>query len=166
MRTLAVALLLAASGVFVGAAAAASAPAKPAAPAAPAEPPSLDAPRPAPALKDLEPRARYTFSGLRFVVLRPGKGELPKPGREVAVKYLGWTTDGSEFDGSYKRGEPFRFTLGRGEVIKGWEEGLADMRPGERRYLIIPPELGYGAQQAGSIPPNATLIFDVERVDF
>lgn len=128
--------------------------------------PSIDDGYPAPTLQELEPRVRYTFSGLRFVPLKPGKGELPKPGQEVAVKYIGWTADGSEFDGSYKRGEPFRFKLGEGNVIKGWEQGLADMRPGERRYLIIPPELGYGAQGVGPIPPNATLIFDVERVDF
>jgi peptidylprolyl isomerase len=133
---------------------------------APAPPPSLDATRPAPALKDLEGRMRYSFSGLRFVVLKPGKGDLPKPGDEVRVKYLGWTSEGLEFDGTYTRGEPFRFKVGRGEVIKGWDEGLADMRPGERRYLIIPPELGYGAQSAGAIPANSTLIFDVERVDF
>jgi peptidylprolyl isomerase len=133
---------------------------------APAPLPSLDSTRAAPALKDLEARARHSFSGLRFVVLKPGKGELPKAGREVAVKYIGWLTDGNEFDGSYRNGQPIRFRVGQGDVIKGWDEGLADMRPGERRYLIIPPELGYGARGSGPIPPNATLIFDVERVDF
>jgi peptidylprolyl isomerase len=104
-----------------------------------------------------------TPSGLGYEDITVGTGATPKPGQQVTVHYTGTLTDGSKFDSSRDRNEPFSFTLGRGEVIKGWDEGLSTMKVGGRRKLTIPPQLGYGARGAGGvIPPNATLIFDVE----
>ncbi|MCL1466731.1 FKBP-type peptidyl-prolyl cis-trans isomerase [Argonema galeatum] len=104
-----------------------------------------------------------TPSGLKYIDLVPGTGATPKAGQTVIVHYTGTLEDGTKFDSSRDRNQPFSFPLGRGQVIKGWDEGIADMRVGGRRKLIIPPELGYGARGAGGvIPPNATLIFDVE----
>ncbi|MEM8505097.1 MAG: FKBP-type peptidyl-prolyl cis-trans isomerase [Cyanobacteria bacterium P01_D01_bin.1] len=104
-----------------------------------------------------------TESGLQYVVIAEGDGAEPQPGNRVYVHYVGTLEDGTKFDSSRDRGKPFNFTIGQGQVIKGWDEGVGMMRVGDRRKLIIPPELGYGARGAGGvIPPNATLIFDVE----
>ena len=103
-----------------------------------------------------------TPSGLRYQDLAPGTGAVAEPGHEVSVHYTGWLTDGTEFDSSVRHGEPLTFQLGRGRVIAGWDEGVAGMKVGGRRKLVIPPELGYGAVRNGPIPANATLVFDVE----
>ena len=104
-----------------------------------------------------------TDSGLQYWEIRVGNGEVAKEGSHVRVHYSGWLTTGKKFDSSVDRGQPFDFTIGNGEVIKGWEEGVAGMKVGGKRQLRIPPELGYGA--GGSppdIPANATLIFDIQ----
>jgi len=108
-----------------------------------------------------------TPSGLRIIDVKQGTGPVPQAGQVVTVNYTGWLfVDGKKdkkFDSSLDRGEPFSFTLGQGQVIKGWDEGVATMHVGGERTLIIPPDLGYGARGAGGvIPPNATLIFDVD----
>jgi peptidylprolyl isomerase len=108
-----------------------------------------------------------TPSGLRIIDVKPGTGPVPHAGQTVTVNYTGWLfvdgKKGKKFDSSLDRGEPFSFTLGQGQVIKGWDEGLATMHVGGKRTLIIPPDLGYGASGAGGdIPPGATLIFDVD----
>jgi peptidylprolyl isomerase len=108
-----------------------------------------------------------TSSGLGIIDTKVGTGPSPKPGQTVVVHYTGWLYEGGKkgkkFDSSLDRGEPFEFPLGQGQVIPGWDEGVATMKVGGKRTLIIPPSLGYGASGAGGvIPPNATLIFDVE----
>lgn len=104
-----------------------------------------------------------TPSGLKYIELEEGTGATPKPGQTVVVHYTGTLENGNKFDSSRDRNQPFSFKLGVGQVIKGWDEGLSTMRVGGRRKLIIPSELGYGARGAGGvIPPNSTLIFDVE----
>ena len=104
-----------------------------------------------------------TSSGLKYIDLKEGKGETPTKGQVVVVHYTGTLEDGTKFDSSRDRGTPFSFKIGVGQVIKGWDEGVGSMKVGGRRQLIIPPELGYGSRGAGGvIPPNATLIFDVE----
>jgi FKBP-type peptidyl-prolyl cis-trans isomerase len=103
-------------------------------------------------------------SGLIYWDIRVGNGATAKEGSHVRVHYTGWLTTGKKFDSSVDGGKPFDFTIGNGEVIKGWEEGVAGMRVGGKRQLRIPPNLGYGAEgtPGGPIPPNATLIFDVQ----
>jgi peptidylprolyl isomerase len=104
-----------------------------------------------------------TTSGLEYEDEVVGTGDSPKSGQKVTVHYTGWLTNGKKFDSSRDRGQPFTFTIGRGQVIAGWDEGVAGMKVGGKRKLTIPPTLGYGAKGAGgSIPPGATLIFDVE----
>ena len=104
-----------------------------------------------------------TPSGLKYSDLVVGAGESPKPGQMVTVHYTGTLENGTKFDSSVDRGQPFTFQIGVGRVIKGWDEGVMTMRIGGKRKLIIPPGLGYGARGAGGvIPPNATLIFEVE----
>ena len=104
-----------------------------------------------------------TPSGLKYKDEVVGSGESPKQGKAVRVHYTGRLTDGKKFDSSVDRGQPFSFTIGVGQVIKGWDEGVSTMKVGGKRQLHIPPDLGYGARGAGGvIPPNATLIFDVE----
>ena len=104
-----------------------------------------------------------TASGLVIDEITPGEGAEAQVGRTVSVHYTGWLTNGSKFDSSVDRNEPFDFPLGRGYVIRGWDEGVAGMKVGGKRKLTIPPELGYGARGAGGvIPPNATLVFEVE----
>ncbi len=102
-----------------------------------------------------------TASGLQYKDVKVGDGAVAKAGNTVSVHYTGWLTDGTKFDSSVDRGQPFSFQLGAGNVIKGWDEGVTGMKVGGTRILIIPPELGYGAQANGPIPANSTLIFEV-----
>lgn len=107
-----------------------------------------------------------TPSGLKYVDLVEGTGASPTPGQSVTVHYTGTLEDGKKFDSSVDRGQPFVFQIGRRRVIRGWDEGVMTMKIGGKRKLIIPPNLGYGARGAGGvIPPNATLIFEVELLD-
>jgi FKBP-type peptidyl-prolyl cis-trans isomerase FkpA len=104
-----------------------------------------------------------TASGLVIEEIKMGEGDEALAGQMVSVHYTGWLTNGNKFDSSVDRNEPFDFPLGRGHVIRGWDEGVAGMKVGGKRKLTIPPDLGYGARGAGGvIPPNATLVFDVE----
>ncbi|MBR8834100.1 MAG: FKBP-type peptidyl-prolyl cis-trans isomerase [Stigonema ocellatum SAG 48.90 = DSM 106950] len=104
-----------------------------------------------------------TPSGLKYTDIKEGTGVTPQPGQTVEVHYVGTLENGKKFDSSRDRGEPFKFKLGAGQVIKGWDEGISTIKVGGQRKLIIPPELGYGSRGAGGvIPPNATLIFEVE----
>src|SRR3954452_11380495 len=108
-----------------------------------------------------------TSSGLQIIDTKVGAGASPRSGQTAVVHYTGWLytngAKGQKFDSSVDRGEPFEFPVGQGRVIKGWDEGVASMKIGGKRTLIVPPALGYGARGAGgAIPPNATLMFDVE----
>src|SRR4051812_27894738 len=108
-----------------------------------------------------------TASGLQIIDSKEGTGATPKTGQTCVMHYTGWLYEngqkGKKFDSSVDRGEPFEFPIGAGRVIKGWDEGVATMKVGGKRTLVIPPDLGYGARGAGGvIPPNATLIFEVE----
>ncbi len=107
-----------------------------------------------------------TASGLNYVDLVVGTGTVAEAGKTVVVHYTGWLEDGTKFDSSVDRNKPFEFQLGAGRVIKGWDEGVAGMKEGGKRKLIIPPEIGYGERGAGGrIPPNAVLIFEVELLE-
>ena len=118
----------------------------------------------APGIPALTGKVTKTASGLGILEDIPGDGAFPKDGQTVSVHYTGWLTNGSKFDSSVDHGQPFSFKLGQGQVIKGWDEGITLIRPGGKARLIIPPELGYGANGSGSIPPNSTLIFDVQVI--
>lgn len=105
-----------------------------------------------------------TSSGLQYEEIQVGTGETAEAGMVVSAHYTGTFPDGNVFDSSVPRGEPFEFTLGTGQVIKGWDEGIQGMKVGGKRKLVVPPELGYGQSGIGPIPPNATLHFDVELI--
>jgi FKBP-type peptidyl-prolyl cis-trans isomerase len=110
-----------------------------------------------------DPELTTTKSGLKYKDLTPGSGTTAVKGKVASVHYTGWLVDGSKFDSSLDRNEPFEFQIGAGRVIKGWDEGVAGMKVGGKRRLVIPPDLGYGSSGAGGvIPPDATLIFEVE----
>ena len=121
-------------------------------------------------VKEIEekyPDAVTTPSGLKYVVVAEGEGDAtPAPGTVIQAHYTGKLLDGSTFDSSYKRGTPIAFPVGQGQVIKGWDEAFLTMKQGEKRVLIIPPDLGYGPAGRGPIPPNAYMLFDVELVSF
>lgn len=112
------------------------------------------------------PNARRYPSGLMYILRLPGKGPSPQKGARLTVNYEGRLLNGTKFDSSYDRGHPFTFTLGVGEVIKGWDEGFAEMHKGEKRTFIVPYWLAYGDTQQGKIPPRSTLVFDVQLIDF
>ncbi len=113
------------------------------------------------------PNAVTTRSGLKYVVVAEGEGATPKPGSTISAHYTGTLLNGKKFDSSVDRGEPISFPVGMGRVIPGWDEALVTMKKGEKRVLIIPPQLAYGPRGVpGAIPPNATLVFEVEMVDF
>jgi peptidylprolyl isomerase len=117
-------------------------------------------------IEDQWPDAVTTPSGLKYVVVAEGEGDSPKKGDVVTVHYTGKLLDGKKFDSSYDRGQPIDFPVGKGQVIKGWDEALLTMKKGEKRVLIIPADLGYGPSGRGPIPPNAIMVFDVELLDF
>ncbi len=118
-------------------------------------------------IKKQWPDAITTPSGLQYVVVEEGTGDAtPSKGAMVKAHYTGKLLDGTKFDSSYDRGQPIDFPVGEGRVIKGWDEAFLNMKKGEKRVLIIPAKLGYGPSGRGPIPPNATMVFDVELVDF
>lgn len=117
--------------------------------------------QPGETMKDIQWKS--TSSGLQYSDVTEGNGAAPEKGKRVSVHYTGWLEDGTKFDSSIDRGEPFSFSLGIGQVIPGWDEGVATMKIGGKRKLKIPANLAYGPRGAGGvIPPNATLLFDVE----
>lgn len=118
-------------------------------------------------IKELYPEAVQAEEGYYYVTKEEGEGETPAPGTNVTAHYEGKLIDGTMFDSSVKRGEPFNFSVGAGQVISGWDFAFLSMKKGEKRTIILPPELAYGSRGAGGIiPPNAWLIFDVELIDF
>ena len=134
-------------------------------------PPAVEAA--APAKPEASPTAATTggkvhklASGLVYEDLVVGDGKMADPGLTAVVHYTGWLTNGTKFDSSLDRNQPFKFVLGQHQVIDGWDQGVRGMRVGGKRKLTVPPELGYGAQGAGGvIPPNATLVFEVQLLD-
>lgn len=125
---------------------------------------SVETQAPAPAQAPVG--AVTTASGLSYTDLVKGTGAAPTSGKSVTVHYTGVLVNGTKFDSSVDRGQPFVFRIGAGEVIPGWDEGVISMKVGGKRKLVIPPQLGYGSAGAGGvIPPNATLIFEVELLD-
>ena len=155
MKTMSLILSVALAAVL----AAASASADEKKPTAPSEPE-----------KKSESKMTKTASGLQYEDTKIGTGASPKAGQTCVMHYTGWLWEngakGKKFDSSVDRGTPFSFPLGQGRVIKGWDEGVATMKVGGKRTLLIPPDLGYGSRGAGgAIPPNATLIFEVELIE-
>ncbi len=138
-----------------------------------AAPAFADDPKPTPApeaAKKSESKMTRTPSGLQYEDTKVGTGATPQKGQTCVMHYTGWLWEngakGKKFDSSVDRGTPFSFPLGQGRVIKGWDEGVATMKVGGQRILIIPPDLGYGSRGAGgAIPPNATLMFEVELLE-
>lgn len=124
-------------------------------------------------MEDLEfvektwPEAKKTSTGIRYLVLREGQGEIGRPGDRAAVLYIGRLLNGTEFDRNVDREHPFTFRIGRGMVIQGWDQIMQQMKPGEKRLVIIPPELAYGTRGAPpKIPRDATLVFEMEVLEF
>lgn len=132
--------------------------------AGPDEPPTPSEPPAFAAFPDTTDGVITTSTGLQYTLLQQGEGDFPRDGDVVTVHYTGTFEDGTVFDSSLDR-EPLSFQLGRGFVISGWDEGIALMRQGDRVRLVIPPGLAYGAAGRGPIPPNATLIFEVELLE-
>jgi FKBP-type peptidyl-prolyl cis-trans isomerase len=141
------------------------------APAAPTPPPVATTPAPAkpetaPTTATPGDKVHKLPSGLQYEDLVVGDGKMADPGLTAVVHYTGWLTDGTKFDSSLDRNQPFKFVLGQHQVIDGWDQGVRGMRVGGKRKLTIPPDLGYGSQGAGGvIPPNATLVFEVQLLD-
>jgi len=108
---------------------------------------------------------KTTESGLQYAIVEPGEGENAKDGNVVTVNYSGYLQDGTKFDSSVERDEPFSFVIGSKQVIPGWDEGIKLGKKGSKLRLVVPPELGYGDMNIGKIPPKSTLIFDIEILD-
>ncbi|RMG69171.1 MAG: FKBP-type peptidyl-prolyl cis-trans isomerase [Calditrichaeota bacterium] len=141
-------------------------------PAEPPEPAAQQAPQSRESMADVptapldlpDEAYEYSASGLKYAILEHTEGVKAEPGHRVAVHYVLWLPDGRTLDSSYQRGKPFEFVLGKGQVIPGWEEGIALLHEGERAQLVVPPEMGYGSRGMGPVPPNATLVFYVHLV--
>ncbi|MFZ3057137.1 MAG: FKBP-type peptidyl-prolyl cis-trans isomerase [Smithella sp.] len=117
-------------------------------------------------IKEKYPNAIRTSSGLMYIILKEGNGATPTSGALIEAHYTGRLLDGTKFDSSVDQGKPFLFVVGKGDVIKGWDEAFLSMKKGEKRILIIPPGLAYGDKGMRTIPPNETLIFEVELINF